>query len=113
MFRRNFNNFIFVLLHRKLELYKLYSCRQHKSIFCASHHGRGSSKWPGPDFPYYSSKAGAIEEQKRNTGRRGSSYTSDESSSRVEYESTTFFEVNTHFKYFSMDKPLCIFLFPL
>ena len=28
---------------------------------------------------------------------------------RVEYESTTFFEVNTHFKYFSVDKPLSIF----
>ena len=67
----------------------------------------------GPGFPYYSSKAGAIEVQKRNTGRRGSSYTSNESSCRVEYESTTFFEVNTHLKYFSVDKPLSIFLFPL
>ena len=75
--------------------------------------GRGSLKWPGPGFPYYSSKAGAMEVQKRNTGRRGSSYTSNESSSQVEYESTMFFEVKTHFNYFSMDKPLCIFLFPL
>ena len=75
--------------------------------------GRGSSKCLGPVFPYYSSKAGAIEIQKQNTGRRGSSYTSNGSSCRVEYESTTFFEVNTHLKYFSVDKPLCIFLFPL
>ena len=77
--------------------------------------GRGSSKWsgPGPGFLYYSSKAGTIEAQKRNTGRRGSSYTLNESSCRVEYESTTFFEVNTHYKYFSVDKPLCNFLFPL
>ena len=73
--------------------------------------GPGVSKWPGPGFPYYSSKAGAIEVQKRNTGRRGSSYTSNESSCRVEYESTTFFEVNTYLKYFSVDKPLCIFFF--
>ena len=41
------------------------------------------------------------------------SYTSNESSCQVEYESTTFFEVNTHYKYFSVDKPLCNFLFPL
>ena len=39
--------------------------------------GPGVSKWPGPGFPYYSSKAGAIEVQKRNSGRRGSSYTSN------------------------------------
>jgi len=75
--------------------------------------GRGSSKWPGPGFPYYSRKAGTIEVQKRKTGRRGSSYTSNESSCRVEYESTTFFEVNTYLKYFSVDKSLCIFLFSL
>ena len=47
--------------------------------------------------------------QKRNTGRRGLGYTSNEISCRVEYESTTFFEVNTYLKYFSVDKPLCIF----
>ena len=56
-------------------------------------------------------KAGGIEVQKRNTGRRGSSYTSNESSCRVEYESTTFFGVNLHMEYFSVDKPLCIFYF--
>ena len=72
--------------------------------------GLGVSKQPGPGFPYYSSKAGSIEVQKRNTGRRGSRYTSNESSCRVEYESTTFFEVNTHFKYFSVDKPLYFFI---
>ena len=74
---------------------------------------RGSSKWTEPGFPYYFSKAGATEVQKRNTGRRGSSYTSNESSCRVEYESITFFEVNTYLKYFSVDKPLCIFIFSL
>ena len=71
--------------------------------------GRWSSKWPGPGFPYYSSKAGATEVQKRNTGRIGSRYTSNESPCRVEYKSTMFFEVNTYLKYFSVDKPLCTF----
>ena len=33
--------------------------------------GRGSPKWPGPGFSYHSSKAGAIEVQKRNTGLEG------------------------------------------
>ena len=75
--------------------------------------GRGPSKWPEPGFSYYSSKAGATEVQKWDTGRRGSIYTLNESSCRVEYASTTFFEVNTYLKYFSVDKPLCIFLFPL
>ena len=46
--------------------------------------GRGSSKWRGPGFPYYFSKAGATE-VKRNTGRRGSIYTSNESSCREKY----------------------------
>ena len=36
--------------------------------------GPGVSKWPGPGFPYYSSKAGATEVQKQNTGRIGSLY---------------------------------------
>ena len=78
-----------------------------------SHSPTGTSIWPGPGpgpgFPYYSSKARATVVQKRNTGRRGSSYTSNEKSCLVEYESTTFFEVNTYLKYFSVDKPLCIF----
>ena len=64
---------------------------------------RGSSKWPGPGFSYYSSKAGATEVQKLNTGRMGSGYTSNESSFQVEYESTTFLEVNTYLEYFSVD----------
>ena len=74
-----------------------------------SDRGQWSSKWQGPGFPYYSSKAGATEIQKRNTGHRGSRYTSNESSCREEYESTTFFEVHTYLKYYSVEKPLCIF----
>ena len=35
-----------------------------------------------------------------------SSYTSNESSCRVEYKSATFFEVNTYLKYLSVDKSL-------
>ena len=64
---------------------------QHSPTGASISPGPGILKWPGPGFSYYSSKTGAIEFQKRNTGRRGSSYTSNESSCRVEYEYTRFF----------------------
>ena len=81
---------------------------------CDSRHSMSCYFFRYPNLiRHQTSKAGATEVQKRNTGRKGSSYTSNESSCRVEYESTTFFEVNTCLKYFSVDKPLCIFLFSL